>query len=235
MEPRLLLVHSPLVGSDTWEPVASSLADNGHAVIVPDLVGTLTAGPPYHRRQARLIADSARGRPVVLIGHSGAGPLLATAAATLGEGARGHVFVDAGLPTPGRSWMETVPEDLAAQLLSMADPQGWLPPWSQWWGEEELAALLPDAELRRRFVAGCPRLPLAMFEETHPPAPEWPTASGGYLQLSEAYEADAARASELGWPVIRQQSHHLALLTEPDVVAAEILRLIGRLLLIPDD
>ena len=204
-------------------------------MIVPDLAGTLTAGPPYHRRQARVIADSARGRPVVLIGHSGAGPLLATADSMLRERARGYVFVDAGLPTPGRSWMETVPDDLAAQLRTMADPQGWLPPWSQWWGDEELAALVPDAVLRRRFVAGCPRLPLAMFEETHPPAPEWPTAPGGYLQLSEAYEADAARAKELGWPVIQQPSDHLALLTQPDVVAAEILRLIGRLEPIRDD
>jgi pimeloyl-ACP methyl ester carboxylesterase len=228
MEARLLLVHSPLVGCGTWEPIAKDLADDGYAVTVPDLAGTVTAGPPYHLRQARVIADSAGGQPAVLIGHSGAGPLLATAGMMLGEGVRGYVFVDAGLPTPGRSWMETVPPDLTAQLRGMADTEGWLPPWSQWWGDEELAALLPDPVVRQHFAAGCPRLPLAMFEEIHPPVPGWPAASGGYLQLSEAYEDEAARARELGWPVRQQLSHHLALLTEPGHVAREVLRLAGQ-------
>ena len=228
MKARLLLVHSPLVGCGTWEPIAKDLAGDGYAVTLPDLAGTVTAGPPYHLRQAQVIADSAGGRPAVLIGHSGAGPLLATAGMMLAEGVRGYVFVDAGLPTPGRSWMETVPPDLAAQLRAMADPQGWLPPWSQWWGDEELAALVPDPAVRQHFATGCPRLPLAMFEEIHPSVPGWPNASGGYLQLSEAYEDEAARASELGWPVRKRLSHHLALLTEPGQVAREVRKLAGR-------
>lgn len=227
MHARLLLVHSPLVGCGAWEPAARDLAGDGYAVSVPDLTGTVTAGPPYHLRQARVIADSAGGQPAILIGHSGAGPLLATAGMMLGDRARGYVFVDAGLPSPGRSWMETVPPGFAGQLRDMAGPQGWLPPWSQWWGEEELATLLPDPAVRRRFAAGCPRLPLAMFEEVQPPAPGWPNAPAGYLRLSEAYEDEAARARELGWPVTRLPSHHLALLTEPGQVVREVRRLIG--------
>ena len=124
--------------------------------------------------------------------------------------------------------METVPPDLAAQLRAMADTEGWLPPWSQWWGDEELAALVPDPAVRQHFATGCPRLPLAMFEEIHPSVPGWPNASGGYLQLSEAYEDEAARASELGWPVRKRLSHHLALLTEPGQVAREVRKLAGR-------
>ena len=225
---RLLLVHSPLVGCGAWGPAPKELAGDGYAVTVHDLAGSVAAGPPYHLRQARVIAHSAGGQPVVLIGHSGAGPLLATAGMMLGEGVRGYIFVDAGLPVPGRSWMETVPPDLAARLRGMADPQGWLPPWSQWWGDEELAALLPDPVVRQHFATGCPRLPLAMFEEIHPPVPGWPNASGGYLQLSEAYEDEAARARELGWPVRQRLSHHLALLTEPGQVAREVSELAGR-------
>jgi pimeloyl-ACP methyl ester carboxylesterase len=227
MQARLVLVHSPLVGCGTWEPVARDLAGAGYAVTVPDLAGTVAAGPPYHLRQARVIADSAADQPAILIGHSRAGPLLATAGTMLGEGVRGYIFVDARLPAPERSWMETVPPDLAARLREMTDPQGRLPPWSQWWGEEELAALLPDPAVRQHFAAGCPRLPLALLEEVHPPAPGWPNASGGYLQLSEAYEDEAARARELGWPVRQQLSHHLALLTEPEQVAREVRRLCG--------
>jgi hypothetical protein len=70
---------------------------------------------------------------------------------------------------------------------------------------------------------------MAMLEEPHPPAPGWPNAPGGYLQLSEAYEDDAAAARRLGWPVRRQLSHHLGLLTEPGQVAREVRKLISQL------
>jgi pimeloyl-ACP methyl ester carboxylesterase len=229
MQARLLLVHSPLVGRGTWEPAARDLAADGYAVTVPDLAGTVAAGPPYHPRQAQVIADSAAGQPAILIGHSRAGPLLATAGMMLGEGVQGYVFVDSRLPAPGRSWMETVSPGLAARMREMAEPQGWLPPWPQWWGEAELAVLLPDPAVRRHFAMGCPRLPMAMFEEIYPPAPGWPNAPCGYLQLSQAYEGDAARARELGWPVRQQLSHHLGLLTEPGQVAREVRELIGQL------
>jgi pimeloyl-ACP methyl ester carboxylesterase len=192
------------------------------------MAGAAAAGPPYHVRQAQVIANSADGQPAILIGHSRAGPLLATTGTMLGEQVRGYVFADARLPAPGRSWMETVQPGLAARLRDMADPEGWVPPWPQWWGEEELAVLVPDPAVRRHFAARCPRLPMAMLEEVHPPAPGWPDAPGGYLQLSEAYEDDAASACELGWPVIRLLSHHLALLTEPGQIAREIRELIGR-------
>jgi hypothetical protein len=229
MRARLVLVHSPLVGCEIWEPVARDLAADGYAVAVPDLVGTLTTGPPYHLRQARVIADSATGRPAILIGYSRAGPLLAAAGSMLENDLRGYLFVDARLPTPGRSWMQATPPDLVARLRGMADPQGWLPPWPRWWGEEELAAMLPDPALRRKFAAGCPRLPLAMVEEAYPPAAGWPAAPGGYLQLSEAYHDEAAHARELGWPVKVQLSHHLAVLTQPGQVASAIRTLIDQL------
>ncbi len=162
MAVKLLLVHSPLVGCATWELVAADLSGRGYDVGLPDLTGTVAAGPPYCLRQAEMIARSAESRPAILIGHSGAGPLLAAAGAITGQ-TRGYVFVDAGLPIPGQSWMDTVPAELAAQVQEMADPEGWLPPWSQWWGGETLAELLPDSRMRQAFAASCPRLPLAMF------------------------------------------------------------------------
>jgi hypothetical protein len=56
---------------------------------------------------------------------------------------------------------------LTALTCELSDlvPRGWLPPWPQWWGDEALAELIPDQEARRHFAEGCPRLPLAMFEE----------------------------------------------------------------------
>jgi hypothetical protein len=222
---RLLLVHSPLIGPASWDLIAPALAEPGRAVTIPDLTSTVAAGPPWCSRQAELIARAAAGQPAVLAGHSGAGPLLAAAGAMIAQ-VRGYLFVDAGLPIPGQTWMDTAPPELAARLREMADPDGWLPPWSRWWGEDALAELLPDPGIRERFTAGCPPLPLAMFTERHPPAPRWPDAPCAYLRLSEAYEDEAARAAGLGWPVIRLASHHLALLTDP----AEVAEAIGQLL-----
>lgn len=228
MAARLLLVHSPVAGPATWDLVAADLAGRGWQVGVPDLTGTVAAGPPYCAGQAEVIARSASGQPAILIGHSGAGPLLAPAGALIGQ-VLGYIFADAGLPVPGQTWMQTAPPELAARLREMADQQGWLPPWPQWWGDETLAGLIPDPAARRHFTAGCPQLPLAMFEEVHPPAPQWPDAPAAYLQLSEAYQDQAATARELGWPVAERMSHHLAPLTHPGMVADALHELLGQL------
>ena len=164
---RLLLVHSPLVGPASWDLIAPALAEPGREVTIPDLTSTIAAGPPWCSRQAELIARAAAGRPAVLVGHSRAGPILAAAGALITQ-VRGYVFVDARLPFPGQTWMETAPPELVTQLREMADPDGWLPPWPRWWGEEALAELLPDPVIRERFTAGCPPLPLAMFTESAP-------------------------------------------------------------------
>jgi hypothetical protein len=230
MTARLLLVHSPLAGPQSWDLVAADLAGRGYEVSVPDLTGTLATGPPYCSRQAEVIARGACGPPAVLIGHSGAGPLLAAAGALASSkqgSVQGYVFVDAGLPIPGQTWTQTVPSDLAARVLQLADDHGWLPPWPRWWGEETMAALIPDPGARRRFADGCPPLPLAMFEEVHPLVPRWPDAPAAYLLPSEAYQDEASRARELGWPVAEHASHHLALLTDPGPVAASLHDLLG--------
>ena len=228
MASRLLLVHSPLVGPQTWDLVAADLAGGGAEVCLPDLTWTIATGPPYCVRQAEAIARSACGQPAILIGHSGAGPLLAAAGAIVDQ-VLGYVFVDAGLPIPGQSWMETVPAELAAQVREMTDNQGWLPPWPQWWGEQAMAELSSDPQTRQQFAAGCRRLPLAWFEDVHPPVPQWPDAPAAYLQLSEAYQSEAAAAAELGWPVAERMSHHLAPLTDPTMVAESLRELIGHL------
>jgi pimeloyl-ACP methyl ester carboxylesterase len=227
MPVSLVLVHSPLVGPITWEALARALRERDHEVLVPDLTGSLTGGPPYLSRQIDAIIHTAAGQQVIIVGHSGAGPLLAPAGEALDRVA-GYVFVDAGLPYPGQSWMDTAPPELAEQMRAMTTG-GWLPPWSEWWGADGLAELLPDPDVRERFAAGCPRLPIAMFEETQPPAPSWPDAPCGYLRLSEVYQEPADRAKALDWPVIELASHHLAVLTDPELVVYALLDLVGQL------
>ncbi len=226
MAALLTLVHSPLVGPGSWETLAVSAREHGHQVAVPDLTPTISDGPPYASSQVEVVARNVGQAKTVLVGHSGAGPLLAAVGDALGD-VDGYVFVDAGLPTPGKSWFETVPSELAAHLRGMAR-DGWLPPWSQWWGPDELAELLPDGEARERFAAGCPALPMAMFEEARPSSPGWADRPGAYLRLSDAYQQEADQARALGWPVIEVVGHHLSILTDPTAVIAPLLDLVGR-------
>jgi hypothetical protein len=69
-----------------------------------------------------------------------------------------------------------------------------------------------------------------MFEEVHPPVPQWPDAPAAYLQLSEAYEDQAGTARKLGWPVAERASRHLAPLTDPAPVAESLRELLTHLL-----
>jgi hypothetical protein len=218
-------VHSPLVGPVTWDTLAPAIRALGHEVVVPDLTKMLASGPPYVARQVSAVAEAVAGRRTVLVGHSGAGPLLPAMGGALAA-VDGYVLLDAGLPTPGRSWLDNAPADFAEHLLRLAT-DGWLPPWADWWGAEALAELLPDADLRTRFIAGCPRVPVAMLEEVRPAAAFWEASPCGYLRLSDGYRDEAERARALGWPVAEVTGHHLSMLTDPDAVAGALLDLAG--------
>ena len=133
--------------------------------MVPSLAGVLDAGPPYYPKLAGRVAEAVHATvpalPLVLVGHSGAGALLPAIAAACSGGVEAAVFVDAVLPHPSATWLETAPASLGEQLRRLAT-DGWLPPWGQWFPPGTLELLLPDAALRARFVAELPRLPLAL-------------------------------------------------------------------------
>jgi UDP-N-acetylmuramoyl-L-alanine---L-glutamate ligase len=225
LPPTLVLVHSPLVGPGTWRAAAGRLEHEGWSCTLPDLTDSLRAGPPYAARQLASILKTARDRGSVVVGHSGAGPLVAQAAGAA-EAIAGCVLVDATLPTPGRSWRESAPAPLCARLDELAR-DGWVPPWPQWWGPGELEALVVDPELRAAFVADCPELPLAMLDEPQPAGVAWRDASGAYLQLSAAYDGEADAARSLGWPVLERPGHHLEVLTDPARVVDGLLELVS--------
>jgi hypothetical protein len=229
--PVLVLIHSPLVGPLTWQPAAARLRARGRPVVVPSLAGGTDAGPPYYPRLAARVAEAVRaarpGGPLVLVGHSGAGPLLPAAAAACGGAAEAAVFVDAGLPHPGASWLEAAPPALGERLRRLA-AGGRLPPWHEWFPPEALPPLLPDPGLRARFVAELPRLPVGYLEE---PAPRGAAAARrcAYVQLSAAYKSAADEAARRGWPTLREAADHLAPLTRPAWIADRLTWLVDRL------
>ncbi|MGH3901370.1 MAG: alpha/beta hydrolase [Pseudonocardiaceae bacterium] len=222
--PGIALLHSPLVGPLCWQPLAERLRADGYRVIAPDL--TAAAASDSHQGSFIAAAVHAIGvaemGSVVLVGHSGAGPLLpaiASAANTIGV-----IFVDAGLPHPGKSWFDTAPPPLTAHLKSLADHDGVLPRWSDWFDPAVLNEAIADPRLRLRFVDELPRLSICYFEQPTP-ATVWdgPTA---YLQLSAVYIADADRAAAAGWPVQRLPEGHLAILTAPQHVLPALIALL---------
>lgn len=230
-EPAFVLVHSPLVGPSTWVRTAQALLRQGRVVAVPDI----TLPDERDRDCWQCEVDSVvagtrplRGAPVVLVAHSGAGPLLPIIAAALPAPPVGYVLCDAGLPHPARSRLDAMPPEFADRVRGMAQG-GWLPPWPEWFPATVLDGLIPDAVRREAFRRDCPRLPVALFEEALPPTGDCPPGRSGYLQLSEAYDADRAQAEAQGWAVDRLEGHHLWPLVHPQPVADALVRLATRL------
>lgn len=218
--PVIVLMHSPLVGPLAWRPVADELCGRGYEVIMPGLSDAFAGRPPYYQALARAVHDALRlpdPARALLVPHSGAGPLVPPTVAALGERAAGVVFVDASLPHPGASWLDSAAAELAQQLRQLST-DGLLPPWNEWFPPGTVDALLPDPDVRSRFTAELPRVPLAYFEERAPVGEHWRRLPGAYLRLSEMYEGAAEHAGRNGWPVSRFDGHHLSMLTDPYVV-----------------
>lgn len=221
-----VLVHSPFLGPASLRPLADALAALGHPAVLPDLRPSVVA-PPVHQVLLGAFADAMSeaqlSGPIILIGHSGAGPLLPAFADALEEAVTGLVFLDAGLPTPGRSWRDTAPDGLYADLRGLSR-DGQLPRWQRWFDPDPLAELVTDAELRAEIADEAPEVPIAFLKEPRPDL-EW-TGPAGYVALSEPY-ADAADAAQaLGWPVRRLDTTHLAPATDPDSVAIAVLEVL---------
>jgi hypothetical protein len=223
-----VLVHSPFLGPASLRPLADAVAGFGHPAVLLDLRPSVVSAPVHQvlvGAFADAIGDASLSGPLVLIGHSGAGPLLPAFADVLDEDVVGLVFVDAGLPTPGRSWRSTVSVELYNQLRDVSR-DGQLPRWHHWFSPDPLASL--DPELRAEIADEAPEVPLAFLKEARPDV-EWP-GPAGYVLLSDAYLADFEQARTLGWPVARLESHHLAPTADPEPVAEAILRVLGEML-----
>jgi pimeloyl-ACP methyl ester carboxylesterase len=221
----LLFVHSPVAGPSTWIYTAEVLQQNGFSCVVPDLTGVAATGEPYYPKYAKAAAIDGSD-PVVLVGHSAAGALLPAIAEVIGDRVRGAVFVDAMLPQPGRSWFDTAPPGLEAQLRGLAN-DGVLPPYHEWFPPGALTDWVPDQQRRRRLIAEIPRLPVAYFDEPAPPARFPESVACAFVRLGAPFDAAADKAERLGWWVARRDWDHLRMLSDPDAVAELIVQAIS--------
>lgn len=215
---RFALVPSPFVSALSWAPTARVLSD----ALAIDYGGV--SAPQWYADAAHRIVAQIDGTPWIAVLHSGAGgfaPALASASSDLG----GLIFVDAVLPYPGKSYLQTASNAFARRLKRLVT-DGILPPWNTWFEPDPLPLLIPDAHLRETFVRDLPQIPFAFLEAISPATSDWNRLPVAYLQLSNAYAAEASEATRRGWIVRHMELHHLAMVSNP-IVIAEMLTDLG--------
>ena len=203
-----VLVHSPHGGAYTWQPVAELLRSRGHHVAIPTFDATATG--PYWERNVNAILRLVQRAGPVLVGHSGAGPLLAHVA-RWSDGAR-CLYVDAG-------FRKDAGEHPKMPLVERGT--GLVPAWAN---DAGLAELIPEAGTRRRLIESITPFPREYFAEAIPYRE--PPDGSAYVLLSPAYAEVAAGARARGWRVIELDAkNHYAMLTMPAEIADAIERL----------
>jgi Alpha/beta hydrolase family len=232
------LVHSPFVGPGTWEPVASVLRELGHSVLVPSLARLTLGGAPYWPRCVDLVEEQcpAREEDIVLVGHSGAGPLLPLIADALGNVAA-LIFVDATLPISGyRRSATTAAGERAAPMFEGAPEHGFV---SNPWQDPATWRIvgIRDPEWARALAAEAPPITPAMNEEPVSLPGDWTETPAAYLAFvpSEFYASEAAQARVMGWPVIELPGAHFHMLIDPQAVAIAVAELAEEITAPPAD
>lgn len=219
-------MHSPLVGPDTWVPVAAELRARGHTVDVPELHDDGVT--PFWRAHVDAVVEAVPVGDVVVAGHSGAGPLLDLVAAALI--ARGHrigalLFIDAGPPADGASRLDqlrteapALADDLERRFTGGPD----FPDWT----DEQLAPLVPDGDRRAALLAGLRPRPEPFWTEAIPPAAPRPDVARGVLTFGSGYERTVTVARRDGWAISGlPDTAHFHPLVDPAEVADAIVAL----------
>ncbi|MGI9610276.1 MAG: alpha/beta fold hydrolase [Acidimicrobiia bacterium] len=211
---NFVFVHSPFVGKSTWVGVAAALEDRFDTVVVDLHRPGVVVSNAGHAAEigAHLGSDS------VVVVHSGAGPLIPAAVAVAAPAA--VLFVDAALPF-SQTRAGVYPPGLMERLLTLSVGET-LARWDRWFPPDALEELLTDPEVRHRFVAELPSLPVSYMTESLTAAGQWEGLPCGFLQLSAAYRDELALAEQRRWVVATCDGDHLWPLTRPTEVAREL-------------
>lgn len=206
-----------------WEPVSDYLKKRGRHTIICAGPERLSAGRDVQRAFLDALPDN---QDLVLVPHSNAGayiPGLTTSRRVVAA-----VFVDAVLP-PRNGEIALAPTAFLDFLSSKTDDNGFLPPWTRWWDDADIAALFPSAEVRAVVEREQQPIPLSYFEGSLPVVPTWDNRPCGYLAFGDTYAVERDDAARRGWPVSTLPGRHLHMLMDPEQVGTELLTLMGLL------
>jgi len=133
--PPFVLVHGAWQGSWVWGRVAERLRALGHPVEVPSLTGigerAHLAGPDIdletHIADVMGAIEHHELDRVVLVGHSYGGMVVTGAADRMPERVQSLVFLDAFIPSPGKSMLDFQPPEIAERQRAEAElgGEGW--------------------------------------------------------------------------------------------------------------
>lgn len=229
--PTLALVHSPLVGPNTWTYLAPALEQLGYSVAYARLQDSRISARHWWHQHAVSIVESLSGlsSPYLFVGHSGAGPLLPLIAERLPLPPSGYIFVDAGIlwePASRLAMMYAENEAWASEFEAYLRGGGKFPAWT----DVQLQDILPDTEMRQEVIHSLRPKPLDFFTEELPIPAEWDTVPCGYLQLSVTYGFYATAAQAKGWVVEKMDGHHFSMMTHPSEVAEVLIRFVQKIL-----
>lgn len=228
MKTTFVLIHSPLVGPLTWSKVAKELHRHGYAVCIPHLADSDEVPLPYWEQEAasaaRYISEVPLDAPLVLVAHSGAGPILPAIRQVIRHDVQAYIFVDAGIPHDGLTRLDLMAlesEERADGFRKHLAAGGSFPNWS----DDELRQIIPDRETRRALLGELFPRKLRFYDERIPAFSGWEKTPCGYIKFSAAYAAQFRHAQETGWAAREIPGGHFHMLVEPTRVATAIIEM----------
>lgn len=230
-----VLIHGAWHGQWCWDAVAAPLRAAGHDVVTPtlaglgDRVGELDpdVGLDTHVRNVEDAVRATGSDDLVLVGHSYAGMPVTGAAARLAELVDRLVVIDGFLPERGETALELLPERAAAHYRDSAADAG------DGWRVPPRPLVNLGVTDQRVIDELAPRLtdhPFKTYTDRSRHGASELTVNGTYLLCSgwaSPFRPAAERASALGWTVEELDADHEVPVTDPELLAGQLLRLAG--------
>lgn len=229
-----VLVHGGWHGGWCWRKVVGPLRAAGHEVHAPTLTGLgerahlarPDVGLDTHVQDVLALLEAEDLVDVVLVGHSGAGPVITGVGARVPSRLRRLVYLDAFVPEPGQSVLDWLPPTRRELFERQARDhgQGWLVPldWDaamDGWGVADPA----DREWMRPRLAPQPLAtlsrPLAVRAPTGVPCSYVSCRRNPVAAVFEPF-AERARTDAERWRVHDLDSGHDAMIEAPDQLVA---------------